>query len=380
MLERAFSNMGRSYLLWMGSLVAVMTVGYGVHLLDFHPGMSRDVSWGLHIAQFTFFVGVAASALMVVLPYYIHNMKEFGRITLLGEFLAVTAVIVCLLFIVLDLGMPHRLWNVVFYPTPHSPLFWDVVVLNGYILINLILGWKMLEAEHQNVPPPSWTRWVVYMSLPWAVSIHAVTAFIYAGLPGRDLWLTALLAPKFLASAFAAGPALLILLCAALKRFARFDAGAAALEKLSVVVMYATATVVVMELSEFFTSFYAGIPSHMHSLEYLFFGLDGYHALTPLMWVYVFLLLSALFIMLRPNLRNGAKTRLVGCAAVFFAMMIEKGLALTVAGFIPNPFGRVTEYVPTWSELIVMVGVWATGAFLISLFYRLVISVKGSEG
>ena len=380
MLERAFSNLGRSYLLWMGFLAAVMTVGYSVHLLDFHSGLSRDVSWGLHIAQFTFFVGVAASALMVVLPYYIHNMKEFGRITLLGEFLAVTSVAVCLLFIVIDLGMSHRLWNVVFYPTPHSPLFWDVVVLNGYILINLVLGWKMLEAEHQNTSPPAWTRYVMYMSLPWAVSIHAVTAFIYAGLPGRDLWLTALLAPKFLASAFAAGPALLILLCAILKRVARFDAGAAALDKLSVVVMYATITVVIMQISEFFVSFYAGIPSHMHSLEYLFFGLDGHHALTPLMWVYTVLILTALVIMILPNLRNGAQTRLIGCAAVFFAMMIEKGLALTVAGFIPNPFGRVTEYVPTWSEIVIMFGIWATGAFMLSLFYRLVISVKGSEG
>jgi len=376
MLERAFSNMGRSYLLWMGFLATVMAVGYSVHMLDFPAGLSRDVSWGLHIAQFTFFVGVAASALMVVLPYYIHNMKEFGRITLLGEFLAVTAVTVCLLFIVVDLGMPHRIWNVVFYPTPNSPLFWDVVVLNGYILINLVLGWKMLEAEHQGAPPPFWTKWVMYASLPWAVSIHAVTAFIYAGLPGRDLWLTALLAPKFLASAFAAGPALLILLCAILKRTARFDVGAAAIDKLSVVVMYATITVTIMQVSEFFTSFYAGIPAHMHSLQYLFFGLDGHHALTPLMWIYVVLLITALAILIRPKLRNDEQTRLIGCAAVFFAMMIEKGLALTVAGFIPNPFGRVTEYVPTWSELVVMLGVWATGAFLISLFYRLVISVK----
>lgn len=173
---------------------------------------------------------------------------------------------------------------------------------------------------------------------------------------------------------------MLILLCAILKRFARFDAGAAALDKLSLVVMYATITVTIMQLSEFFTSFYAGIPSHMHSLEYLFFGLDGHHALTPLMWIYVTLMLTALFIMIQPKLRNGAQTRLIGCAAIFFAMMIEKGLALTVAGFIPNPFGRVTEYIPTWSEVVVMLGVWATGAFLISLFYRLVISVKGSEG
>jgi len=159
-------------------------------------GMSRDVSWGIYIAQFTFLVGVAASAVMVVLPYYLHNVKEFGKITILGEFLAVAAVSMCLMFILVDLGKPMRMLNVILHPTPNSVLFWDMVVLNGYLFLNIVIGWIVLSAERKEVPPPKWIKPFIYVSIPWAVSIHTVTAFLYAGLPGRHFWLTAIMAAR----------------------------------------------------------------------------------------------------------------------------------------------------------------------------------------
>ena len=187
--------------------------------------MSRDVSWGLYIAQFTFLVGIAASAVMLVLPYYLHDYKAFGKITILGEFLAVAAVVMCVTFIFVDLGQPSRVLYVLLYPSPTSVLFWDMIVLNGYLILNIVTGWTVLTSDKKGMPPPAWVKPLIYLSIPWAISIHTVTAFIYAGLPGRSFWLTAIMAPRFLASAFASGPALLILFCLVMKRFARFDAG-----------------------------------------------------------------------------------------------------------------------------------------------------------
>ena len=186
--------------------------------------MSRDVTWGLYIAQFTFLVGVAASAVMVVLPYYLHDFKGFGQLTILGEFLAVGAVLMCLLFIFADLGQPRGGSTSSCNPA-HSILFWDFVVLNGYLMINLVIELVSLEAERPASSRPRWVKPLILLSIPWAVSIHTVTAFLYAGLPGRSFWLTAILAPRFLASAFASGPALLILICFSMRRFTRFDAG-----------------------------------------------------------------------------------------------------------------------------------------------------------
>ncbi|MCP4147098.1 MAG: polysulfide reductase NrfD, partial [bacterium] len=217
MLELALQG-DKKYQGWIGLLIICIGVGTACFLwqLDFGlgiTGLSRDVSWGFYVAQLTFLVGVAASAVMLVLPYYLHKYKEFGKITIIGEFVAVSSICMCMLFLFVDLGQPMRAANIFLYPTPTSIIFWDGIVLTGYLLLNIIVGWNVLEAERNSVAPPAWLKPLIYISIPWAFGIHTVTAFIYCGLPGRGFWLTAILAPRFLASAFASGPALLILLC-----------------------------------------------------------------------------------------------------------------------------------------------------------------------
>jgi molybdopterin-containing oxidoreductase family membrane subunit len=216
MFEKALkgNNYYWMWLAFLGFFIAVAVVCYlrqyfyGLGL----TGMTRDVSWGIYISQFTFLVGVAAGGVMLVLPYYIHNFKAFGRITILGEFLAIASLLMCMMFIMADLGQPLRGLNVLFYPTPHSMLFWDMCVLWGYLLLNVLCGWVILTAERKQVHPPKWIYFFVYLSIPFAFSIHTVTAMLYCGLPGRHFWLSAIVAPRFLASAFAAGPALMPLL------------------------------------------------------------------------------------------------------------------------------------------------------------------------
>ncbi len=206
MLDRALEG-DQKYWGWLAFLLAVMAIGFGCYLYQFKvglkiTGLSRDVSWGFYIAQLTYLVGVAASGVMVVLPYYIHNYKAFGRITILGEFLAIAAVIMCMLFVFVDLGYPMRVLNVMLYPTPNSILFWDMVVLSGYLLLNILVGWNVLAAERKGIQYQKWVKVLAYISIPWAFSIHTVTAFLYSGLPGRHYWLTAIMAARFLASAF----------------------------------------------------------------------------------------------------------------------------------------------------------------------------------
>lgn len=380
MLERAFSGSDKYYR-WMTALLVLMGLGFATYLYQYNQGltitgMSRDVSWGFYIAQFTFLVGVAASAVMVVLPYYLHNVKVFGRITILGEFLAVAAVTMCLLFIVVDLGKPMRLLNVIIYPTPNSILFWDMIVLNGYLFLNILVGWNVLESERKGVHYPDWVKPLIYTSIPWAVSIHTVTAFLYAGLPGRHYWLTAIMAARFLASAFASGPALLILLAFILRRNTKFDPGRQAIDNLSQIVTYAMLISVFFVGLEFFTAFYSQIPGHMHALQYLFFGLEGHGKLIPFMWTFAILAVVALVLLINPKTRKDDKTLQIACVCVFVSMWLEKGLGLVVAGFIPNPLEQVREYAPTVPELMISIGIWATGFFVLSVLYKMAISVK----
>ncbi len=380
MLEKALRG-DRRYGQWIAALCAVMVAAGAAYCWQFREGlqitgMGRDVSWGLYIAQLTFFVGVAASAVMLVLPYYLHDYKLFGRITILGEFLAVCSVVMCIAFVLVDLGQPGRAFNILLHPSPRSILFWDVIVLNGYLLLNLVIGWTVLASERKSVPPPGWVKPLIYLSIPWAISIHTVTAFIYAGLPGRGFWLTAIMAPRFLASAFASGPALLILLCFALRRFAGFDAGRQPIQTLAKIVAYALTVSLFFVGMELFTAFYSQIPEHMHAFVYLFAGLEGHGALVPWMWAFAVLAVGALVILIRPKTRSNETLLSLACGATFVSLWIEKGLGLVVTGFIPNPLERITEYHPTVLESLITAGVWALGAFLLTVLYKVAVGVK----
>jgi Ni/Fe-hydrogenase subunit HybB-like protein len=387
MLEKALTG-GKGYGLWVAFLLVVTGTGAFFYLrqLDYGlgiTGMSRDVSWGLYIAQFTFLVGIAASAVMLVLPYYLHDYKAFGKITILGEFLAIAAVIMCILFIFVDLGQPSRAMNMLLYPSPRSILFWDMIVLSGYLLINLVTGWTVLSCDKKGIPPPGWVKPLIYLSIPWAISIHTVTAFIYAGLPGRSFWLTAIMAPRFLASAFASGPALLILLALILRRFSRFDAGREAIAALSRIVAYALATSIFFVGVELFTVFYSGIPEDMQAYRYLFAGLDNHRHLVGWMWTSAVLAFAALTALIYWNAgireKGNAWLLALACAAVFVSLWIEKGLSLVVTGFIPSPLERITDYSPTGPEIAITLGVWAGGFLILTMLYKIFVSVRLEE-
>ncbi len=380
MLELAFKG-SKKYWGWIAVLVGVISAGFAVYLWQLNfglgiTGMSRDVSWGFYIANFTFLVGVAAGGVMVVTPYYLHNYKAFGKITILGEFLAIASVVMCLLFIIVDLGQPMRLFNVLLYPTPNSVLFWDMIVLNGYLFLNVVIGWNVLEAERNGTHYGSWLKPLIYLSIPWAVSIHTVTAYLYCGLPGRGFWLTAILAPRFLASAFAAGPALLILLCLVIRRTTNFDPGREQIQSLAKIVAYAICINVFFFLCEVFVVFYSNIPSHMDHMKYLFVGLHGHNSLVPFMWTSMALMVLAIILLVNPVTRRNESVLAVACVTVFIGTWIDKGLGMISGGFVPSPLHHVTEYAPTIPEIIITLGVYAVGFLVLTALFKIVVSVK----
>lgn len=380
MLEKALKG-SQAYWGWLLVLVIIIGAGFVTYLYQFSEGlritgMSRDVSWGFYIGQLTYFVGVAASGVMVVLPYYLHDFKAFGRITILGEFLAVASIVMCGLFVMVDLGNIPRMLNIVLYPNPTSILFWDMIVLNMYLLLNIVIGWNVLSAERKGMHYPKWVKTLIYISIPWAFSIHTVTAFLYAGLPGRHYWLTAIMAARFLSSAFASGPAILILICMIVRKVSKFDPGEVQIRTLGGIVTYAMILNVFFFLLEIFTAFYSQIPGHMHPIVYLFAGLDGYDKLVPWMWTAAFFGIASVVMLIIPSVRRNLKTLTIACICIVIATWIDKGFGLVIGGFIPNPFERVFEYWPTTPEIVISMGVWATGFFVLTVLYKIAVTVK----
>ena len=373
------------YNIWMGFLTLIMLIGMYCYSFQLEEGLSvtglsDHVSWGLYISNFTFLVGVAAAAVILVMPTYILKDIDFKQAVLIGEGLAVAALVMCLAFVIADMGGPSVLWHMIpvigVFNFPNSMLTWDVIALNGYLFINISIPFYILFRHYQGKE----SKKSVYvpgamLSVFWAVGIHLVTAFLYQGLQARPFWNNALLGPRFLASAFAAGPALIILVLAVIKSFTSFKISEKTLNKIAIVVTVAAQINLIMLFSELFKEFYAPT-HHSESAYYLFFGLDGNKALVPWIWTAISMNILATLLLTFHKLRKNPKILYFACLLLFVAIWIEKGFGLIVPGFIPGSYGDIIEYTPTGIEIGVTLGIWALGAFIFTILAKVAIHIE----
>ncbi|MFT4541733.1 MAG: Ni/Fe-hydrogenase subunit HybB-like protein [Planctomycetota bacterium] len=368
-----------AYYVWMSVLSAIALVGANAWASQVSDGMittsmTDHVSWGLYIANFTFIVGLAAGGVMMVIPAYLYHNRKMHDIVIVGELLAVAAIIMCLLFVTVDLGRPERFWHMVpglgRFNWPVSMLTWDVIVLNGYLLINMhICGYLLYTRFLGKTPVPRFYLPIVFLSVFWAISIHTVTAFLYSGLGGRPFWNSALLAPRFLASAFVAGPAFIILTLLALRRLAGLEVGSQALKTLVQIVRVTALINLLMVVSELFTEFYTG-GSHISSARYLFFGLHGHYGLVPWIWTAISFNVIAALLFLHPRIVTRPALITLACVLAFTGVWIEKGMGLIVPGFIPSTLHEIVEYSPSLTEWKVTAGIWAFGLLMFTAMLK----------
>lgn len=379
---------GPKFYLWMAALTALALVGANAWAHQIAEGMQTTgltdhVSWGLYIANFTFGVGLAAGAVMMVIPAYLYDDHEMHDVVLLGEVLAIAAIIVCTLFILVDMGRPDRLWHIVpglgKMNWPRSMLTWDVIVLNGYLALNLhIAGYLLYTRFLGKKPDKRWYQPFVFLSIGWAISIHTVTAFLYCGLGGRPFWNSALLAPRFIASAFISGPAFVILMLQAVARFTSFPIGEGPFRTLTSVLRITVLLNLFMFVSEVFTSLYTG-GLHGSAMQYLLFGHHGKHALVPWIWTAVVLNIGSAILLHLPVSRRGKVWLDVACVMAFFGVWIEKGMGLIIPGFVPSTLHELVEYVPTVAEWKVSVGIWAVGAMVLTVALKATLRVMTGQ-
>ncbi len=378
----------RKYYIWVGFLSLLILFGAGTYVMQLKKGlivtaMRDQVSWGFYLSNFTFLVGVAAAAVLLVIPAYIYDFKPIKEIVLFGEMVAVTAIIMAMLFIMVDLGRPERVWHLLpFLGTmnfPASLLAWDVLALNGYLAINLVvILYVMYRIAHNMEYSMAVVKPLVILSIPWAVSIHTVTAFLYNGLPARPFWNASILAPRFLASAFGSGPALMIIIFQVIRKLSKVEIENAAIQKIAELIAYALGFNLFLLGAEIFKEFYSQTV-HMAPLQYMYFGLHGHTSLVPFMWMALIFNLIAFFIFLSPKGRANIVTLNMASVLVILGIYIEKGMGLIIPGFIPGTLGEIYEYLPTNTEFIITIGIWAFGALIYTLMLKVAIPVYLGE-
>ena len=381
-IRRSFTG-STGFYAWMTLLTIMVLVGLNAFARQAvgglaTTGMTDQVSWGAYIANFTYLVGIAAAAVMLVIPAYLYKNEALHKVVIFGELLAVAALVMCLLFVTADLGRPDRFWHLIpllgKFNFPQSMLAWDILALNGYLALNAhITGYLIYTKWRGDRPNPKWYMPFVFISIAWAISIHTVTAFLYLGLGGRPFWNSAILAPRFIASAFAAGPALIILTLQIIRRTTEFEIPDKAIFTLKKIFTVAMVINLFLFGSEVFTEFYTD-SAHVAPAKYMFFGLNGASKLVPWIWLAVVLNITATLVLLS---KKGMSLNWLDMAAVFaiIGIWIEKGMGLVIPGFVPTPLGEVVEYAPTMNETLITMGIWAFGALIYTLMVRVAVPV-----
>ena len=381
---------GIAYKLYLATLFGLIGAGMYAYSQQFQyglriTGMSDIVSWGLYISNFTFFVGVAAAAVMLILPAYILKDKDLHKVVIIGEGVAVGALVMCLLFITVDMGGPLKVWHMIpgigLFNWPSSILTWDMLVLNGYLALNSLVPLYILYCNYHGRNPVGWKyKPFVFLSIFWAISIHMTTAFLYQGLPARPFWNNPLLGPRFLASAFAAGPAVIMMVLIVIKESTSYPIDTNIFRKLKRIIVASAIINLVMLFSEVFKEFYT-FTHHSLSAQYLFFGLEGHDSLVPWIWTAISLnILGTLLFAFDPTKCN-PKYLMVAAISLFTGIWIEKGFGLIIPGFVPSPLGEVVDYTPSILEIMITVGILAAGAFVVTMLIKpaLVIEMRLRE-
>jgi molybdopterin-containing oxidoreductase family membrane subunit len=374
----------RWYFAWIGFLGLLVLWGVTAWIQQVSEGliatnMRDQVSWAFYIGNFTFLVGVAAAAVMLVIPAYIYNWKPIKEIAIFGELLAVSAIIMSMLFVLVDVGRPDRVWHLIpilgSLNLPTSLLGWDVLVLNLYLILNLVIVLHLLFTGYHDRPYNH--RFVVpllLLSIPAAVGIHTVTAFVYAGTAARPFWNSAILAPRFLASAFCSGPAILLILFQILRRTTSIEIKDEAISKIAELMAYAMFLNLFLFGAEIFREYYSNTHHLIHT-QYLYSGVDGHTALVPFAWASLICSVIAFLLFLFPATRRNLVTLNLGCLLIYAGVYIEKGLALVIPGMTPDTLGEFYEYVPTLSEVRVGAGIFAVGFLVFTVLCKIAIPI-----
>ncbi len=374
----------RLYYAWLGLLGLMILVGLFGYANQVERGliataMRDQVSWAFYIGNFTFLVGVAAAAVLLVVPAYVYQWKPIKEVVVLGEMLAISALTMCMLFILVDTGSPQNLWHIlpgVGSPNfPFSMLVWDAIVLNGYLVINatvvIHILYKLFSGRDYNkkVVIP-----LVLLSIPWAVGIHTVTAFLYNGMASRPYWNASILAPRFIASAFCSGPAILLVLFQILRRATRFPISDEAISKIAELMSYAMFFNLFLLGAEIFKEFYSAT-EHLVFTKYLYFGLHGHRAVVPYAWFAVFCSVAAFVLFVVPKFRRNVILLNLGCVLIFAGVYIEKGMGLVIPGMTPDTLGEIYEYTPTATEWMVAAGVFGIGFLVYTVLVKIAVPI-----
>ncbi|MFN4218791.1 MAG: NrfD/PsrC family molybdoenzyme membrane anchor subunit [Candidatus Bipolaricaulia bacterium] len=377
---RPLVRIGPGYLLGVSALLALIVwavyvyvsqqLRYGLGV----TGMNTPTYWGLYIVNFVFFVGLSAGGVIVASLVHAFNIEKFRSVARIAELLAISCLLLAVLFITLDLGRPDRIFNLLRYGRLNSPLLWDVIVISAYLIASMAYGYfgtrldlvkcmklfpkrrwlyRVLALGYTDDSPQAVARdhkilkTLAVIALPLAVALHSVTAWILGLVKAKPGWHSALLGPLFVVSATVSGLALVILTVAFVKRILKLPIKEELLEDLGKLLALAIPVLGYFLFAELLTVTFAAEPTKIAIFEEMIVG-----KWAPIFWFNLVIgLIVPLVILLKPS------ARLIVAGGAVAALLV-----IPISSLVPLPsllgrFFPVIALVPSWVEYSL---VWMT--------------------
>lgn len=369
----------------VGAWVYQLMNGLGV------TGMSNGTSWGACITMFMLFVGLSAGGLIVASSAGVFHIEKFKAVAPPAVILSTVCICVAGMFVLIDLGGVQRVWRIVTGPNPTSPLLWDICVIAIYLVLNILY---LVFMKKHGVGSRQ-VSVVSRFALPAAILVHSVTAWIF-GLQLAKEWYSAIMAPIFVASAMDSGLALLLVVLIALNAAGWLAFSRDLMRSLAGLLATCIAVDAFFIGCEVLTMAYPGAAA----ADALGIMLTG--ATAPFFWFEVIGGLVVPFCVLVFEKNRGNAKLVVASSVLVIPGVACKRVWLLLTSFVtPNVYGApgiasgssaaahatsidmwavASAYMPTWVELVVIVGVLSLGAvaFMVMAQKLLSVSAKGA--
>ena len=397
---------------WVAVLSAFVAWGVYAYILQWQRGLVitglRDqVSWGLYISNFVFWVGVSKGGTMISAIFRLTHAEWRRPITRMAEAITVLALITGVPMIVADLGRPDRMLNLIWYGRIQSPLIWDVLSVTTYLTACIIYFYLPLIPDVANLADrPEFPRWqrrfyralalgwtgnptqhalleraifiMAIAVIPLAISVHTVVSWIFA-MTLRPGWNSSIYGPYFVVGAIYSGTGAVILSMWVLRRTMRLERYVQPVHfrQLGLTLLVSTLVYLYFNINEYLTAGYKLESFERQLLESLFAG-----RFAPMFWsVQVFgimvpILLLAVGLGFKRLARFTVPVVAVSALLVVIGAWVKR--FLIVVPTLQNPFlpaqrvpAEWTHYQPTWIEWAIVVGAFAGFLLAYTLLVKL---------
>lgn len=391
---------GKNFYITVSILGAISLLGLIAYITQYRTGLgvtglSRQIFWGIYITNFVFFIGISHAGTLISAILRICQAEWRRPITRAAETITVLVLFFGVGSILIDLGRPDRMFNLIRYANFQSPLLWDVTSIAIYLTASSIylyvalipdiallrdggarklkwlyqilsLGWEWTERQRKNL------NIIIAICavgvIPIAVSVHTVVSFVFA-MTIQPMWHSAIFGPYFVVGAIFSGVGALLIAMFLIRKFYHLEEYLKPIHfnNLGILLLVMALFWLYFTFSEYLATFYGNEPSHM---TIFWSKITGDFA--PYFWsMFIFCFAIPFPLLAMGRTRNTVLGPTIASVSVVIGMWLERFVIIVPTLISQRLATDPVIYFPTWVEWSILAGCASLFMLLYVVFSKL---------